>query len=125
MRKAVIVLAAVMMLTGCEASVSSQNTDDYVEEVVKDVKKQAAESLKKALASEVSAFFQSDDLSATLGVSAEEREQLEQSIREYIDEYNTDEEKLGEAKEAVEKLFENADGLTAQELQDNIKEIFE
>lgn len=128
MRKAAIVLAAVMssvFVVGCEAEISPQNTDGYVKEIVNDVKAQAAQELKKAFASEVSEFFKSDDLSATLGMTGEEREQLEQSIRKYIDEYSMDEEKLSEAKEAVEKLFENADGLTAEELQNDIEQIFQ
>lgn len=114
-----------VFVVGCEAEISPQNTDGYVKEIVNDVKAQAAQELKKAFASEVSEFFKSDDLSATLGMTGEEREQLEQSIRKYIDEYSMDEEKLSEAKEAVEKLFENADGLTAEELQNDIEQIFQ
>ena len=59
------------------------------------------------------------------GNALEEKEQLEKSIREYIDAYSKDEQKLGEAKEEVEKLFENADGLTAEELQNKVKKIFQ
>ena len=122
-----MVLAAVMssmVVAGCEPDFSSQNTDGFVKKIVDDVKEQAAQELKNAFAKEVSDFFQSDDLSATLGMTGEEKEQLEKSIRKYIDEYSMDEEKLGEAREAVEQLFENADDLTAEELQNHVKEIF-
>lgn len=128
MRKNIAVLAVVLgvaFATGCEADFSGQDPDGYVEEIVKDVKAQAEEELKKAFAKEVSDFFESTDLTETLGISGEEREQLEESLRKYIDEYSADEQKLGEAKEAIEQLFENADHLTAEELENNIKEIFE
>lgn len=113
------------LIAGCQADFPSQDTDGYVKEIVNDVKEQAVQELKKAFASEVSDFFASDDLSVTLGMTGEEKEQLEKSIREYIDAYSKDEQKLGEAKEEVEKLFENADGLTAEELQNKVKKIFQ
>lgn len=128
MRKIAVVLTAVIgsaLIAGCQADFPSQDTDGYVKEIVNDVKEQAVQELKKAFASEVSDFFASDDLSVTLGMTGEEKEQLEKSIREYIDAYSMDEQKLGEAKEEVEILFENADGLTAEELQNKIKKIFQ
>ena len=128
MRKIAVVLTAVIgsaLIAGCQADFPSQDTDGYVKEIVNDVKEQAVQELKKAFASEVSDFFASDDLSVTLGMTGEEKEQLEKSIREYIDAYSMDEQKLGEAKEEVEKLFENADGLTAEEFQNKIKKIFQ
>ena len=128
MRKIAVVLTTVIgsaLIAGCQADFPSQDTDGYVKEIVNDVKEQAVQELKKAFASEVSDFFASDDLSVTLGMTGEEKEQLEKSIREYIDAYSMDEQKLGEAKEEVEILFENADGLTAEELQNKIKKIFQ
>lgn len=128
MRKTAVVLTAVIgsaLIAGCQADFPSQDTDGYVKEIVNDVKEQAVQELKKAFASEVSDFLASDDLSVTLGMTGEEKEQLEKSIREYIDAYSKDEQKLGEAKEEVEKLFENADGLTAEELQNKVKKIFQ
>ena len=130
---AVIVVAAVVLtavigsalIAGCQTDFTPQDTDGYVKEIVNDVKEQAVQELKKAFASEVSDFLASDDLSVTLGMTGEEKEQLENSIREYIDAYSMDEQKLGEAKEEVEKLFENADGLTAEELQNKVKKIFQ
>lgn len=128
MRKIAVVLAAVfgsVLIAGCQADFPSQDMDGYVKEIVNDVKEQAVQELKKAFASEVSAFFASDDLSAALDMTGEEKEQMEKSIREYIDAYSMDEQKLSEAKEEVEKLFENADGLTAEELQNKVKKIFQ
>ena len=127
MRKTAVVLTAVIgsaLIAGCQADFPSQDTDGYVKEIVNDVKEQAVQELKKAFASEVSDFFASDDLSVTLGMTGEEKAQLEKSIREYIDAYSKDEQKLGEAKEEVEKLFENAHGLTAEEIQNKVKKIF-
>ena len=85
MRKIAVVLAAVIgsvCIAGCQADFTPQDTDGYVKEIVNDVKEQAVQELKKAFASEVSDFLASDDLSVTLGMTGEEKEQLENSIRE-------------------------------------------
>lgn len=110
---------------GCQGDSAAQNPEDYVGSVVSDIKAQAAEEFKKAFASEVSTFFMSDDLSRTLGVDKEGQAKLEESIKTYINNYSMDEEKLSEAKESLDALLENADGLSVEELQDRISGIFE
>ena len=83
MRKTAVVLTAVIgsaLIAGCQADFPSQDTDGYVKEIVNDVKEQAVQELKKAFASEVSDFFASDDLSVTLGMTGEEKEQLEAAL---------------------------------------------
>ena len=129
MKKAVMAAAAVSVLiaggTGsCQGGLPAQNPEEYVGSVVSDIKTQAAEELKKAFSNEVSAFFQSDDLSKTLGLDSDGQTKLEESIKSYIDHYSMDEEKLSEAKESLDTLLQNVEGLSAEELQDRIEGIF-
>lgn len=124
---AAVVLSALMAggMGGCQGDLSAQDPEAYVDSVVSDIKAQAAEEIKKAFSQEVSDFFQSDDLSKTLGINGEGQAKIEESIRSFIDDYSTDEEKLSEAKESLESLLQNAEGLSAQEIQDRIEGIFE
>lgn len=129
MKKAVmaaVVLGAVMAggVGACQGDSAAQNPEEYVGSVMEDIKAQAAEELKKALANEVSAFFKSDDLSKSLGIDSEGQAKLEESIKTYINNYSADEEKLSEAKESLDTLLENAEGLSVEEIQDRISGIF-
>lgn len=111
-------------MIGCQESLSPQKSDEYVNNVVSDIKDQAAEELKKAFVSEIDEFFKSNDLSETLGISSEEQSQVEASIRQYLDDYSMDEEKLDEAKKSLDELLENAQELSPEELEDKIAGIF-
>ena len=64
---------------GCQGDFSAQAPE--MENVVSDIKAQAAEELRKAFSQEVSDFFKSDDLSKTLGDDGEGQAKLEESIR--------------------------------------------
>lgn len=127
MRKILTILAAVtgsILIAGCQENLSSQKSEEYMSSVVDDIKEQAAEELKKAFVNEIDEFFKSDDLTETLGISSEQQEQVEASIKKYLDDYSMNEEKLDEAKESLEELLENAEGLSAEELEDKIAGIF-
>ena len=116
-RVAVALLLSVTVLTGCQGDVSIDNVGDKISESVSDTiaktKKQVSDDLKSALADEVQAFIKSEDLAVTLGISAEEQESINESIRGYIDNYEFDEEQLKAAKETVEDFLESAKGLSA------------
>lgn len=109
----------------CRGDQAAQSPENYVDSVVGNIRTQAEEELKKAFSNEVTAFFKSDDLSKTLGIDSDGQAKLEESIKAYIDHYSTDEEKLSEAKEALDTLFQNAQGLSAEEIQDRVRGIFE
>ena len=128
MRRAIVTAMAVSALMaggmgGCQGDLSAQAPE--MENVVSDIKAQAAEELRKAFSQEVSDFFKSDDLSKALGDDGEGQEKLEESIRSFIDDYSTDEEKLSEAKASLDSLLQNAEGLSAEEIQDRIEGIFQ
>ena len=116
--------AGSVFLAGCQKELSTQKSEDYIGNVVNDIKAQAAEDLKKAFTSEIEEFFQNDDLSTTLGLSSSDQEKIQKSIKKYIDDFSKDEEKLSEAKESLENLIKNAEGLSPDELQNKIEGIF-
>jgi len=123
-RRAIVTAMAVSALMaggmgGCQGDLSAQAPE--MENVVSDIKAQAAEELRKAFSQEVSDFFKSDDLSKALGDDGEGQAKLEESIRSFIDDYSTDEEKLSEAKASLDSLLQNAEGLSAEEIQDRIE----
>jgi outer membrane murein-binding lipoprotein Lpp len=118
-----------ILLTGCvsnaQTSAVSDNAKDYINGTVDELKAQAAEEMKKAFANEVIEFFKSDDLSKSLGLDSGEQQKLEESIKQYIDNYDLDEEKLKEVKGSVEELLQNAKGLSETELHDKVSAIFQ
>ena len=109
---------------GCQGDMAAQAPEEYVDSVVSDIRAQAAEELKKAFSNEVSEFFGSDDLSKMLGVDGTQQAELEESVRSFIDQYSSDEEKLSEAKATLDALLQSAEGLSPEEIQDRIEGIF-
>ena len=109
---------------GCQGDMAAQAPEEYVDSVVSDIRAQAAEELKKAFSNEVSEFFGSDDLSKMLGVDGTQQAELEESVRSFIDQYSSDEEKLSEAKASLDALLQSAEGLSPEEIQDRIEGIF-
>lgn len=109
---------------GCQGDMAAQAPEEYVDSVVSDIRAQAAEELKKAFSNEVSKFFGSDDLSKMLGVDGTQQAELEESVRSFIDQYSSDEEKLSEAKASLDALLQSAEGLSPEEIQDRIEGIF-
>ena len=110
-----------MLCLGCQPVFS----ESYVEKAIDDIKEEAVKSLKKALKKEIEEFFASDDLAGNLGISSQDMKKIEQSIRNYVDNYEFDEESLKEIKASVEYILNNAEGLSAEELENKIKQVFE
>lgn len=110
-----------LIFSGCQGSVSQNDID----KVVEDVKSEAVKKLKKAFLKEVEEFFVSDDLASTLGISSEEKKKIQSSIRVYVDNYEFDEETLKEVKASVEGILQNAEGLSTEEIENKIKQVFE
>ena len=100
----------------------SQNS---IDKVVDDIKSEAVKKLKKAFVKEVEEFLATDDLSAALGISSDDRKKIQNSIRGYVDNYEFDEEALKEAKASVEGILKNAEGLSVEEIEKKIKQVFE
>ena len=129
MRRAVLTAVVVSTLMaggigGCQGDMAAQAPEEYVDSVVSDIGTQGAEELKKAFSNEVSEFFGSDDLSKMLGVDGTQQAELEESVRSFIDQYSSDEEKLSEAMASLDALLQSAEGLSPEEIQDRIEGIF-
>lgn len=126
---AAAVLVLLGVLTACQGDITIDNVGDKVSESVNDTitrtKEQVRDELKNALAGEIQEFITNNDLGTSLGISSEDQESINDSIRSYIDNYEADEEQLKAAKESVEELLENAKGLSAEEIKKNIADIFE
>lgn len=86
---------------------------------------QLTEDIKSVFTQEVKAFFENNDWADSLGINKEDQTELEESIRNYVDNYELDEEALSEAKNAVNEVLENAKGLSTEEIKDKISAIFE
>lgn len=135
MYKGKIAAAAVLLLfmsssfTGCEGDKLADDIgaqlSDSVKEAVSDVKKQVGDDIKSTLVSEVKAYITSDEMTGALGISSEEQENIINSVRNYIETYEFDAEQMKEAKESVEEFMRNAEGLSADEIKENIQEILE
>lgn len=129
MKRAVLttMVAGVLMAGGigsCQGGPALQGTEQSADSAADGIRTQAAEELKKVFSDEIAAFFKSDDLSKTLGIDSGGQAELEESIKTYIEHYSMDEEKLSEAKESLDTLLQNAEGLSAEELQNRVEGIF-
>ncbi len=130
MKKSVIaaVTAGVLMaggIGGWQNNSSDSASGQNAESLVNEIGTQAAEELKNVFAQEVSDFFKSSDLEKTLGIDHSGQASIEASIKAYIRDYDLDEGKLEEAKASLQTLLGSAEGLTADEIQDRIAQIFE
>lgn len=130
MKKSVIaaVTAGVLMaggIGGWQNNSSDSASGQNAESLVNEIGTQAAEELKNVFAQEVSDFFKSSDLEKTLGIDHSGQASIEASIKAYICDYDLDEGKLEEAKASLQTLLGSAEGLTADEIQDRIAQIFE
>lgn len=126
---AVLVLLMGNSFTGCEGD---ELVDDFgeklgnsVKEAVTDAKQQISDDIKNALVDEVKAYITSEEMSGAFGISLEEQENILHSVRDYIDNYEFDAEQMEEAKKSVEEFMQNAKGLSADEIKENIQKILE
>lgn len=126
---AAIVALLMTSFTGCEgdelANDLGEKIGDSVKEAVSDAKQQVSDDIKNALVNEVKAYITSNQMSESLGISQEEQESILNAVHEYIDNYEFDAEQIKEAKESFEEFLQNADGLSADEIKENLAEILE
>lgn len=128
---AVAAIFALLMtsFTGCGgdelANDLGEKIGDSVKEAVSDAKQHVGDEIKNALVNEVKAYITSDEMTEALGISLEEQENILNAVRGYIDNYEFDAEQMKEAKESIEELLQNANELSADEIKENIVEIFE
>ena len=129
MKKMIISIAALlgvssMALNSCEDQLP-QEVQEQFEEVQEETKSKVSSEMKKALIAQIDEFLQSSDLEESLGFSQEQLAQTEQSITQYIENYDFDTEELTKIVGEVEKLLEDTEGLSKEEIQEKLNEMLE
>lgn len=107
------------VFSGCQADIA--NLD--IEKTIETIKAEAANEIKKTLKNEIEEIFSSDELASSLGISSQELEKMGNSIKNYIENYEYDGDSLKEVKATVESLLGNAQGMSVNDLQNQINQI--
>lgn len=111
-------------MTSCQEQLP-QTVQEQWEEKQDEVVSAVSGEMKKALKAQLDEFVQNDDLEESLGISAEQVSQLEQSIEQYVEEYEFDTEALTKLAGELENLVDEAKGLTKEEVQAELDKILE
>ena len=129
MKKLIISVAAFfgissMALSSCRGQLP-QEIQEKLEEKQDEVTSAVSEEMKKALLEQMDEFLQSDDLEESLGLTDEQRTEIEKSVEQYVENYEFDAESLKKLGEGIEQLYEEAKGLSKEEIQEKLDEILE
>ena len=111
-------------MTSCQEQLP-QTVQEQWEEKQDEVVSAVSAEMQKALKAQLNEFVQNDDLEESLGISAEQVSQLEQSIERYVEEYEFDTEALTKLASELENLVDEAKGLTKEEVQAELDKILE
>jgi len=111
-----------MVMTSCQEHLP-QELQQKVEEKQDEVAEAVGAELKKALISQMDEFLQSDDLQESLGFTENQLSEIEQSVEQYINEYEFDTEALLKVTDELQLLFKEAKGLSKEEIQKELDEI--
>ncbi len=129
MKKLLISIAAFlgvssMAMTSCQDQLPQKMQEQW-EEKQETIVSAVSTEMKEALKSQMDEFLQSDDLEESLGFTDEQRKEIEQSMEQYIEQYEFDAEALNELTQKMETLFQDAKGLTKEEIQEKLDEMLE
>lgn len=124
-----LAIAAVLVagLSSCKGEVAEkiQNTMDSAKS---DMQEMAADEVQKAIQKQIDSFLQSSEFEERLGVSEEQKEQIQQSFKEYLSSYDFGTEDIDEVKEGLADLAkEIADStdtkISKEEINEKLSEI--
>ncbi len=129
MKKLLISIAAFlgvssMAMTSCQDQLPQKMQEQW-EEKQETIVSAVSTEMKEALKSQMDEFLQSDDLEESLGFTDEQRKEIEQSMEQYIEQYEFDAEALNELTQKMETLFQDAKGLTKEEIREKLDEMLE
>lgn len=129
MKKIIISIAALlgvssMALNSCKDRLP-QEVQEQFEEVQEQAKSKVSSEMKKALIAQIDEFLQSSDLEESLGFSKEQLDKTQQSITQYIENYDFDTEELTKLVGEVEELLEDTNGLGKDDIQKKLDELLE
>ena len=123
MKKAILTVAVAAVLLGSCKEQLPETLQSQIDEKQEEYSSKASEEMKDAFTTQLNEFFRSSDLGESLGMSAEEQDKIEQSLKEYADSYELSEEELNKTKEAISELFRNDGNMSAQSIEDKLNEI--
>ena len=123
MKKAILTIAVAAVLLGSCKEQLPEELSSRIDEKREEYSSIASQEMKDAFTTQLDDFLHSYDLGESLGMSAQEQEQIEQSLKEYVDQYELSEEELNKTQEAIKELFQNGEDMTVQSLEDKLKEI--
>lgn len=129
MKKLIISIAAFLgvssvAMTSCQDRLP-QGVQEQWEEKQAEVTSAVSAEMKKALIAQMDDFLQSDDLEESLGFTDEQITEMEESVEQYIENYEFDTESLTKLSEEIKLLFDEAKGLTKEEIQAKLDEMLE
>ena len=129
MKKIIISVAALLgvssvALNSCEEQLP-QSVQEQFKETQDEVKSKVSNEMKEAMIAQIDEFLQSDDLEESLGFSEEQIAETEQSITQYIEDYELDMGTLTDFVSEVKLLFDETQGLSKEEIQARLDEMLE
>ena len=116
MKKAIMtVTIAAALLGSCKAQLP-QKLQEQID---------AKQEVKDAFSSQLQEFIKSSDLSDSLGISSEEQDKIQQSLKDYVDQYELSEEELDNAQKALTDLINQAGELDKQTIEERLNQILQ
>lgn len=129
MKRIIISVAALLgissvALNSCEEQLP-QSVQEQFKETQDEVKSKVSNEMKEAMIAQIDEFLQNDDLEESLGFSEEQLAETEQSITQYIEDYELDTETLTNLVGEIKNLFDETQGLSKEEIQAKLDEMLE
>ena len=125
MKKAFLtVTIAVALLGSCKAQLP-EKSQEQLNAGQSELSRKASEEMKDAFTSQLEEFLKSSDLGESLGISSEEQQKIGQSIIDYVDQYELNEEELTKIQDSVKGLLQNTEGMDFQSIESMVNSILE
>lgn len=136
MKKLLIVAAVAIIATAVfygkkEQDVKEQNIAEntVVEDLHVALAEQMVANFETTFQNQIDAFWESDDFAQAVGWSNEEKQQLTESLQEYLASYEWDAQQIVEVKDKVTELLSDSEllkslkGITKEELDAKLAEL--
>ena len=125
MKKAFLtVTIAAALLGSCKAQLP-EKIQEQINAGQSELSRKASEEMKDAFTSQLEEFLKSSDLGESLGISSEEQQKIGQSIIDYVDQYELNEEELTKIQDSVKGLLQNTEGMDFQSIEGMVNSILE
>lgn len=118
------VTIAAALLGSCKAQLP-EKIQEQINAGQSELSRKASEEMKDAFTSQLEEFLKSSDLGESLGISSEEQQKIGQSIIDYVDQYELNEEELTKIQDSVKGLLQNTEGMDFQSIESMVNSILE